>query len=156
MKHVALALVFSFALTLVLTSTSPVRAASFYFMADVDAKIDTDSVSGKRLTLERYYRLMARLSVYALYCDFKNELGYSTRFHELWVKTEGLQAEGEETFGGMMKAYNKLERYRNEESLRYLKAGSGICRPSFPTFKRYVAMSAGQFRVTLSTAPGDL
>lgn len=146
-----------FSLVAILVSTSAMAAGTKDFMAGVDRQIDTESVSRERLVAERYYRLMSRLSVYALYCDFKNELGYSQSFHELWVRTAELQTFAEKEFGGLKKAYNRFEKLRNEESLRYIQTGTAYCAPSYPAFKSYVAMSGKALKKKLADSPaGDL
>jgi hypothetical protein len=145
-------------LIVALTFSALSQASANDFFAEIDSRIkDVQKISDQRLVSERYYRLSARLSVYALYCDFKNELGYSLAFHHLWTRTADMQTQAEKTFGGFQSAYNKLEGQRNEESLRYVQMGNGVCLPSYPTFQRYVAMSASELRNALALPmPGDL
>ena len=100
-------------LLLTLVFASSVAQAHDYF-SDVDRTIESESLTKLALVSERYYRVIARLSVYALYCDAANKLGYSARFHDTWVATADLQKEAEAAFGGFKTAYNKLEAERNE------------------------------------------
>lgn len=139
--------------------TSTVSIASQDFLANVDARIKTESVSQNRLVSERFFRLMARLSVYALYCDAANTLKYSQRFHDVYVSCMDLQAQAEETFGGFKAAYNKFEKQRNEESLRFIQSAdrAAVCSASYPAFAHYVSLSGKAMKAELLSTPvGEL
>lgn len=144
------------ALALLLSLAPGASAASDDFFAGVDRTIaKADTISNETLALERYYRLMARLSIYALYCDFDNVLGYSTEFHHTWTETESLQKQAEKAFGGFKAAYNKIEKYRNEESLRFIQRPhrATVCSASYPSFKWIVSASPKELKVKLSQTP---
>jgi hypothetical protein len=146
-------------LLLSLSFASSAFAASHHFLAGLDQGIEAESISSERLVAERFYRLGAKLSVYALYCDFDNTRKYSLKFHDMWVRCEALQAQVEKTFGGFKPAYNRFERYRNEESLRFIQAPDrdAVCAASRAAFAHYVSLDGKSLKAELTAAdPGQL
>ncbi len=123
------------------------------FFSGVDKAISS-SAKGDRLTSERFYVVMARLSVYAMICDFKNELGYSARVSKLWNASTALQKTAEKTYGGEKAAYNRLEKQRNIESNRLsFESGPNACALAQSTFMDLSGQSAQQLSILVQTTP---
>ena len=116
------------------------------FFEGIDASLESGPTSSvRRLTVERYYRLMARISVFALYCDPGNRQGYSTRFSRIWQASDRMQSEAARVLGGQVAAYDLFEGLRNEESLRMARADvPTVCASDNETFANWVSLSAAQ------------
>lgn len=123
------------------------------FFSDLDSAIQSQGVRApgkKRLIVERYLRLLARLDIIGLYCDEKNRMGYSTRVAVLQRGSVRLERWAEEIFGGIG-AYNRFERYRNQESARYVRGERmSTCRLSEEQFHFFTEMSPKELRMYLS------
>jgi hypothetical protein len=105
------------------------------------------------LIVERYLRLLARLDIFGFYCDPSNKMGYSTRVAVLQRASVRLEKWTEETFGSIG-AYNRFEKYRSQESLRYLQSERArTCKLSETQFLFYTGMDPKDFRVYLSGPP---
>lgn len=125
------------------------------FFDELDRKISSTS-TGRRLVVERYYRLLARLSVFALYCDEGNKRGLSTNVSRFRERTTALFKEGEKIFGGAKNAYNKFERQRNEESLRFVRSDQELtCSAGVSAFGVHVARSRSRTDTFLSVPWGQ-
>jgi hypothetical protein len=137
----------------------PSQAEASYF-AGVDATLASaaSASSARGLTVHRYYRLMARLSVFALYCDPGNRKGYATRFSRVWQASGRMQAEATRILGGQVAAYNIFEDMRNEESLRLARASlAELCAQDDATFKQWVSATAAQIENQCRVTPrGDM
>jgi len=132
-----------------ITFTSTAQAQDGFF-SGIDASLDSpgDSSFGssaRRLTVVRYYRLMARVSVFALYCDPGNRRGYATQFSRVWQASGRMQAEATRVLGGQVAAYNVFEDMRNEESLRLARANLRVvCAQDDQVFKQWVGSTAAR------------
>lgn len=124
------------------------------FFAGIDRSISQSRAGGQGLMYERYYRLMTRLSVYALYCDYQNAGGTSTLVSQQFRQMNGLNAEATRYFGGDRTAYNKFEAYRNEESARMSSVPNRpkTCRKAAKSFNKFIRFSESQLRSFLSGA----
>lgn len=126
------------------------------FFSDLDSAIQSQRVNAsdkKKLIVERYLRLLARLDIIGFYCDEKNRMGYSTRVAALQRGSIRLEKWAKEIFGSMG-AYNRFEKYRNQESARYVK-GERVrtCELSEAEFLFFTSMHPKEFRVYLSATP---
>lgn len=123
-----------------------------YFSA-IDQQI-APMAKGDLFVSERFYNLMARLSLYAIICDPKNELGYSTQFSKLWNRMTALQALAEKVYGSEKAAYNRIEKQRNVESRRLsFESGPDACALGQSTFADYVDDPADQLTTLIKTTP---
>lgn len=129
------------------------------FFSSLDSTIPRqrgNALSEKKLIVERYIRLLARLSIFGLYCDDDNRMGYSTRVAVLQRGSIRLEKWTEEIFGSKG-TYNKLEKYRTEESLRYvLGERMRTCNLGEAQFLFLTDMSPKDFRIYLSDLPFGL
>lgn len=97
---------------------------------------------------------MSRLSVYALICDAKNELGYSTQVSKLWNASTQLQKLAEKVYGGEKVAYNRLEKQRNIESRRLsFESDPNVCALSQASFVDYADLSALELSNVIRNTP---
>ena len=109
------------------------------FLSNLDSIIQSqrgNTPGKKKLIVERYLRLLARLDIFGFYCDHNNKIGYSTRVAVLQRGSVRLERWTEELFG-FIGAYNRFEKYRTQESLRYVlsdraRTVSSVKRNSFP------------------------
>lgn len=126
------------------------------FFANLDSTIQNQRETvpvNKKLIVERYLRLLARLSIFGLYCDHNNKIGYSTRVSVLQKGSVRLEKWTEEIFG-MKGAYNKFEKYRSQESLRYVQSSRArTCEISEAQFLFITNMPPKDFRIYLSSPP---
>jgi hypothetical protein len=114
------------------------------FFSGLDRTFKNPGTNQRRLVVERFYRLSARLSVFALYCDFKNVRGSSTAFSQFFRNASSLQEEANRLFGGRV-AYNLFEKARNEESLRFTTLSTGSpCASESDDFDRIVRMNPAE------------
>lgn len=125
------------------------------FFSNLDATI---KVSGKKVTsrivADRYFRLMARINIYGLYCDPGNKLGYSTRASILQRNAVQLERLATRVFGGEVAAYNRFERYRNEESLRFVRSDRNqVCSGSNEEFFAFTDLKPKQLEGFVNQAP---
>lgn len=148
-------------LLVLLMVISPVRfplAASeeTTFFSSLDSTIQSKQgtePSKKKFIVERYLRLLARLDIFGLYCDYKNRMGYSTRVAVLQRGSVRLEKWTTEVFGSI-KAYNRFENYRSQESLRYVKGERmRTCEIGKDQFILFTGMTPKDFRVYLSGPP---
>jgi hypothetical protein len=129
------------------------RPESANFFSGVDTSIAA-SAKGDKLIAERFYTIMARASVYAIICDFKNVKGWSARVSKLWNSSTELQALAEKVYGGQTPAYNRFEKQRNIESKRLsFNSGADACAVGEPSFNSYSSLSAAQLSNTVHTTP---
>jgi hypothetical protein len=126
------------------------------FFSNLDSTIQSQqgNTSGKKkVIVERYLRLLARLDIYGLYCDHRNRLGYSTRVAVLQRGSVRLERWTEELFG-FKGAYNRFEKYRSQESLRYvLSERVRTCDLGEAQFLFFTDMKPKDFRIYLSGSP---
>jgi hypothetical protein len=126
------------------------------FFANVDSTIQSQqgNTPGKRkLIVERYLRLLARLDIFGFYCDPNNKMGYSTRVAVLQRDSVRLEKWTKETFGNIG-AYNRFEKYRSQESLRYVQGQRArTCELGKTQFLFYTDMAPKDFRIYLSDPP---
>lgn len=126
------------------------------FFSNLDSTIQiqrADNPDNKKLIVERYLRLLARLSIFGLYCDHKNKIGYSTRVSVLQRGSVRLEKWTEEIFGNIG-AYNRFEKYRSQESLRYVQSErTRTCQLGEPQFLFLTNMPPKDFRIYLSGPP---
>lgn len=123
------------------------------FFSAIDREIAA-SATGDRFLTERFYILMSRLSVYALICDAKNELGYSTQVSKLWNASTRLQKLAEKVYGGEKAAYNRFEKQRNIESRRLsFESGPNVCALSQASFVDYAGLSATELSNVIRNTP---
>lgn len=125
------------------------------FFSDVDKTIrPRDPKVGPRIIADRYFRLMARINVWALYCDPGNKMGYSTRASHLQRSAVRLEKLATRVFGGDVPAYNRFERYRNEESLRFIRSDRNVtCPGSEPAFLEFTDMKPTDLEGYVSQEP---
>jgi hypothetical protein len=127
---------------------------TFFYSLDstIQSKTGKD-LSKKELIVERYLRLLARLDIVGLYCDQGNRMGYSTRVAALQRGSVRLEKWTEEIFG-KIGAYNRFEKYRSQESLRYVQSDRiRTCALSDAQFHFFTSMAPKDFRIYLSGAP---
>lgn len=146
--------------------TSTVQADGFFdphFFAHMDEAHPKDSAgkapTGRKLVVERFFRLMSRTSIYALYCDYGNKKGWSTMVSRQRNRMTALDSEAARIFGGQEKAFNRFERYRNEESSRFVSVADRdkTCADAQSSFMSYVKLSPQEMEKTLKTPSfGDL
>jgi len=126
------------------------------FFSNLDSKIQSQrgNIQGKKkLIVERYLRLIAQLSIFGLYCDPGNRMGYSTRVSVLHRGSVRLEKWAEEIFGSIG-AYNRFEKYRSQESLRYVQSERvRTCELSEAQFLFFTGMPPKDFRIYLSGPP---
>jgi hypothetical protein len=126
------------------------------FFSSLDSTIQSQGEaipSKKKLIVERYLRLLARLSIFGLYCDHNNRMGYSTRVSVLQRGSVRLEKWTEEIFGNVG-AYNRFEKYRSQESLRYVQSErTHTCNISEEQFLFFTDMAPKDFRIYLSSPP---
>lgn len=126
------------------------------FFANVDSTIQIEREKGpakKKLIVERYLRLLARLDIFGLYCDQNNKIGFSTRVAALQRGSVRLEKWTEEVFG-FRGAYNRFEKYRTQESLRYVSSDRvRTCQLNEAQFLALTDMDPKDFRVYLSSPP---
>jgi len=97
------------------------------FFSAIDRAIAA-SATGDRFVAERFNVLIARLSVYALICDPRNDRGYSVKFSRLYNRATDLQALSNRVYGSETAAYNRLEKQRNIESYRLsFQSAPNVC-----------------------------
>jgi hypothetical protein len=121
----------------------------------IQSKIGNDQ-SKKGLIVERYLRLLARLDIIGFYCDEGNRIGYSTRVAVLQRGSVRLEKWTEEIFGSIG-AYNRFEKYRSQESLRYVQSDRvRTCKLSDTQFHFFTNMAPKDFRIYLSGPPFGL
>lgn len=125
------------------------------FFSEIDKTIQvTNRKIGPRIKADRYFRLMARINVWALYCDPGNKIGYSTRASVLQRSCTKLERLAERVFGGEVPAYNRFERYRNEESLRFIRSDrQEVCYGSYPAFMNFTDMKSSGIEAYVSREP---
>ena len=123
------------------------------FFSNLDSTIQSKSgkdPSKKELIVERYLRLLARLDIVGLYCDHGNRMGYSTRVAVLQRGSVRLEKWTVEMFGSRG-AYNRFEKYRGQESLRYVQGDRmRTCELSDTQFRFFTDMAPKDFRIYLS------
>ena len=123
------------------------------FFSNLDSTIQSktgNDMSKKELVVERYLRLLARLDIVGLYCDHGNRMGYSTRVAVLQRSSVRLEKWTEEIFGSRG-AYNRFEKYRGQESLRYVQGDRmRTCELSDTQFRFFTGMAPKDFRIYLS------
>jgi hypothetical protein len=126
------------------------------FFSNLDSTIQSqrgNTPLKKKLIVERYLRLLARLSIFGFYCDHNNRMGYSTRVSVLQRGSVRLEKWTEEIFG-RIGAYNKFEKYRSQESLRYVQSERvRTCELSEAQFLFFTGMPPKDFRIYLSGPP---
>jgi hypothetical protein len=126
------------------------------FFSGLDSTIESQKGNApvkKKLIVERYLRLLARLDIFGFYCDPNNRTGYSTRVAVLQRGSVRLEKWTEEIFGSKG-AYNRFEKYRSQESLRYVKSERArTCLLSEGQFRFFTDMDPKDFRVYLSDPP---
>jgi hypothetical protein len=126
------------------------------FFANLDSTIQSqrdNTLGNKKVIVERYLRLLARLDIFGFYCDYKNRMGYSTRVAVLQRGSVRLEKWTKEIFG-FIGAYNRFERYRSQESLRYVKSERvRTCELNEAQFLFFTDMKPKDFRVYLSVPP---
>lgn len=123
------------------------------FFVGVDKEIAADA-KGDSLVAERFNVLMARLSVYALICDAKNDKGYSAQFSAAYNRSTELQALSIKVYGSEKAAYNRLEKQRNIESRRLsFESSPNVCALSVGSFTDYVGLSAADLSAAIKTTP---
>ena len=126
------------------------------FFSGLDSAIQSkaeNNLNKKELIVERYLRLVARLDIIGLYCDQGNRMGYSTRVAVLQRGSVRLEKWTEEIFG-RIGAYNRFEKYRSQESLRYVQGDRvRICELSESQFHFLTGMAPKDFRIYLSGPP---
>lgn len=135
----------------------PIGLQSADFFSAIDQKIPA-STTGERFTADRFYILMARLSVYALICDAKNQRKWSTQVSKLWNSSTEMQALAEKVYGGQTPAYNRFEKQRNIESKRLsFESAPNVCAISQSSYSSYVGHPAADLaKVLKSTARGQI
>ena len=72
------------------------------FFSNLDSTIQSqkgNTLSKRKLIVERYLRLLARLDIFGFYCDHNNRIGYSTRVAVLQRGSVRLEKWTEEIFG---------------------------------------------------------
>ena len=123
------------------------------FFSSLDSAIQSQpgsNLSKKNLIVERYLRLLARLDIIGFYCDEGNRMGYSTRVAVLQRGSVRLEKWTEEIFGSIG-AYNMFEKYRSQESLRYVQSDRvRTCELSEVQFHFFTDMAPKDFRIYLS------
>ena len=126
------------------------------FFANLDSTIQgqRENIPAKKsLIVERYLRLLARLDIFGFYCDPNNRMGYSTRVAVLQRGSVRLEKWTEEIFGSIG-AYNRFEKYRSQESLRYVQGARGrTCELGKAQFLFFTDMDPKDFRIYLSGPP---
>lgn len=126
------------------------------FFAELDSTIQNQpsrALSKKELIVERYLRMLARLTIFGLYCDEGNKIGYSTRVSVLQRASVRLEKWSKEVLGSKG-AYNRFEKYRNQESLRYVQGDRvRTCELGSPQFHFFTTMNPKDFRLYLSNPP---
>ena len=123
------------------------------FFATIDSAVAAD-VKGDKFTADRFYVTMARLSVYSLICDPKNQYGWSNAVSKLWNSSLSLQKLGEKVYGGDIPAYNRFEKQRNIESKRLsFESAPNVCELSKATFLKWSASSASDLEIMIRTTP---
>lgn len=127
------------------------QPASTQFLSNIDQ--EASLTTGDQLAAERFYVLMARLSVFALVCDSKNERKDSTKVSRLWNASTEMQKNAETVFGGNVPAYNRFEKQRNIESLRISKSDPTTCRNSQSAFETLVGLSASDLAQLIRSTP---
>lgn len=129
------------------------------FFSNLDSTIQSqqgDTPGNRKMIVERYLRLLARLDIFGFYCDHKNRMGYSTRVAALQRGSVRLEKWAEEIFG-FIGAYNRFEKYRSQESLRYVKGDRArTCEFNEAQFLFFTDMKPKDFRVYLSDPPFGL
>jgi hypothetical protein len=139
----------------------PVRFSSAFgeeqtFFTSLDSTIQNKAgknLSKKEMIVERYLRLLARLDIVGLYCDQGNRMGYSTRVAVLQRGSVRLEKWTQEIFGSIG-AYNRFEKYRSQESLRYVQSDRvRTCKLSETQFHFFTKMAPKDFRIYLSGRP---
>jgi hypothetical protein len=120
------------------------------FDALVEIQESELSVSNK-VFLDRYNKLYARLSVYALICDRGNKMGYSTAVSEFGQINKKYFKDIEKAHG-VAKAEDRFENLRNKYSreIYSVEDQRELCDKSYESFKNLVAMNAGQTKKLLS------
>ncbi|MGE3759623.1 MAG: hypothetical protein AB7H97_17790, partial [Pseudobdellovibrionaceae bacterium] len=95
---------------------------------------------------ERFFRISARTSVYALYCDWGNKKGWSTLVSRQRNKMTSLDREAKRIYGSEQAAFNRFERYRNEESSRFVSIPDRekTCRDGESPFLTLVKLSQSE------------
>lgn len=155
----ALLTVFAFILSIETSSAgifnrrNPTQPSRTDFIAGIDARVHQEE--GRRLTIERYNRLMARLSVFALYCYKINNRPLNEQFSKFRLSAPHLEKEAVRIFGSLPASYNRFEKARGEESVRIVATNNvpQTCVDGQATFDRYVKMSARDFDNLLSSSP---
>jgi hypothetical protein len=126
------------------------------FFSSLDSAIQSQpgsNLSKKNLIVDRYLRLLARLDIFGFYCDEGNRMGYSTRVAVLQRGSVRLEKWTEEIFGSIG-AYNMFEKYRSQESLRYVQSDRArTCKLSEVQFHFFTDMTPKDFRIYLSGPP---
>ena len=123
------------------------------FFVGVDKGIAADA-AGDRLVAERFNVLMARLSVYALICDPKNNKGYSAQFSAAYNRSTELQALSIKVYGSEKAAYNRIEKQRNIESRRLsFESSPNVCALSIESFADYVGLPAAELSAAIKRTP---
>ena len=129
-----------------------VRAESGHFLSGIDSEVAANQ--GNQMVAERFYVLMARLSVFALICDPKNERKDSTTVSKLWNASTEMQKNASDVFGGDIPSYNRFEKQRNIESRRLsFESGPTACADSRQDFVRLAGLSANSLSQLVSTTP---
>ena len=123
------------------------------FFSSLDSAIQGQpgsNLSKKNLIVERYLRLLARLDIIGFYCDEGNRMGFSTRVAVLQRGSVRLEKWTAEIFG-ITGAYNMFEKYRSQESLRYVQSDRvRTCELSEVQFHFFTDMAPKDFRIYLS------
>lgn len=139
---------FLFGLVLLMTQVASADLSAFFH--GVDRALPEYS-SHSRLVSERFLLLSARISVFAIYCDLANQQGWNTKAYELRQRTTDLQKRAEKDLGGVKPAYNRFERHRNDESVRFKRFDQQrICAENSQSFLQLVRHSGRQHRRLLT------
>jgi hypothetical protein len=112
---------------------------------------DSQYSTSNKVFLDRYLKLYAKLSVYALICDRGNKIGYSNDASLFGQATKNFFKEIEKAHG-VAKTEDRFEELRNKYSREIYSSENQheLCEQSYESFKTLVAMNALQTKKVLS------
>lgn len=111
-----------------------------------------------RVATDRYLRLLARLYIYAYFCDQGNAQGYSTAVSRIYQTTGHIQKEAGRHFRGRPGIENRLDEYRNQEMARFAReGGAALCQGThLRRFHEIVGMDADGIVKYITARPAHL
>lgn len=128
------------------------------FIAGYDSAItlkNDKAPTGRALVIDRYYAMLSRASIFALYCDWGNKRGESTAIRTLTQRALRFEKEATKMLGGLKYVDIMYDSKRNIESARFTANvdRAAVCAVTQATFDYYKVKTADQLENLFLTTP---